>query len=76
MNLITLVSAHGSPGVTTTALVLAASWPDPHRCLLVEADTFGGVIAARYGLTLEQWERVVLAPTRTPDVRTVDNRAG
>jgi hypothetical protein len=37
--------------VTTTALVLAASWPDPRRCLLVEADPFGGVIAARYGLT-------------------------
>jgi hypothetical protein len=31
--------------------------------------------AARYGLTLEQWERVVLAPTRTPDVRPIDNRA-
>ena len=43
-------SAHGSPGVTTTALVLAATWPEHRRCLLVEADPFGGVIAARYGL--------------------------
>lgn len=51
MSLVTLVSAHGSPGVTTTALALAACWPEPHRCLLVEADPFGGVIAARYGLT-------------------------
>ena len=51
MSLVTLVSAHGSPGVTTTALVLAATWPEPNGCLLVEADSFGGVIAARYGLS-------------------------
>ena len=51
MTIVTLVSAHGSPGVTTTALVLAATWPEPRRPLLVEGDPFGGVIAARYGLT-------------------------
>ncbi len=50
MSLISLCSAHGSPGVTTTALALAASWPADRRCLLVEADPFGGMIGARYGL--------------------------
>ncbi len=50
MSLFGLASAHGSPGVTTTALALAATWPEHRRCLLVEADPFGGVIAARYGL--------------------------
>lgn len=50
MSVITLISAHGSPGVTITALLLAATWPEHRRCLLVEADLFGGVIAARYGL--------------------------
>ena len=50
MSLISLCSAHGSPGVTTTALALAASWPGNRRCLLVEADPFGGVIGARFGL--------------------------
>ena len=50
MSLVCLGSAHGSPGVTTTALALAATWPEHRRCLLVEADPFGGVIAARYGL--------------------------
>ncbi len=50
MSLIGLCSAHGSPGVTTTALALAATWPENRRCLLVEADPFGGVIGARYGL--------------------------
>ncbi len=50
MSLVCLSSAHGSPGVTTTTLALAATWPSHRRCLLVEADPFGGVIAARYGL--------------------------
>lgn len=50
MSLISLCSAHGSPGVTTTAVALAASWPSNRRCLLVEADPFGGVIGARFGL--------------------------
>ena len=50
MSLVCVGSAHGSPGATTTALAIAATWPEQRRCLLVEADPFGGVIAARYGL--------------------------
>jgi MinD-like ATPase involved in chromosome partitioning or flagellar assembly len=51
MSLIGLCSAHGSPGVTVTALALAATWPEERRCLLIEADPFGGVIGPRYGLS-------------------------
>jgi len=51
MSLIGLCSAHGSPGVTSTAVALVATWPEDRRCLLVEADPFGGVIGARYGLS-------------------------
>jgi len=40
MAIITLTSANGSPGVTTTALGLALAWPRP--VLLVEADPTGG----------------------------------
>ncbi len=40
MAIITLTSASGSPGVTTTALGLALVWPRP--VLLVEADPTGG----------------------------------
>jgi hypothetical protein len=40
MSLITLTSASGSPGVTTTALGLALTWP--RLVLLVEADPTGG----------------------------------
>jgi len=38
--IITLASASGSPGVTTTALGLALAWPRP--VLLIEADPTGG----------------------------------
>ena len=40
MAVVTLTSASGSPGVTTTALALASTWPRP--MLLVEADPTGG----------------------------------
>lgn len=40
MAVIALASASGSPGVTTTALGLALSWPRP--VLLIEADPTGG----------------------------------
>ena len=50
MSLLCLASAHGSPGVTTIALALAGAWPEGRRGLLVEADPFGGVLAARFGL--------------------------
>lgn len=50
MSLVCLASAHGSPGVTTTTLVLASVWPGDGRRLAVEADVFGGVVAARFGL--------------------------
>src|SRR4051794_37722833 len=43
--LVTLFSAKGSPGVTSSALVLASVWPRP--CVLVEADPSGGDLAYR-----------------------------
>lgn len=46
---IVFYSLRGAPGVTTLALLCAASW---HReCVLVEADPAGGVLARRYGLS-------------------------
>lgn len=46
MAVIALTSATGSPGVTTTCLALALSWPRP--VLLVEADPAGGDILAGF----------------------------
>lgn len=50
MSLLVLCSAHGAPGVTTTALALAGVWPEHRDVLLVEADGSGGVLTARFGL--------------------------
>lgn len=49
--LVGLVSAKGSPGVTTAALAIASCWP--RRALVVEADPFGGDIRA--GLAAGSW---------------------
>lgn len=52
MSLVCFASAKGSPGVTLTALGVAAAWPTPDglRKVLVEADPSGGVLAVRYQL--------------------------
>jgi MinD-like ATPase involved in chromosome partitioning or flagellar assembly len=49
VTLIALASIKGSPGVTTAALAMGASWPTGRQVLLVEADPFGGDLAPRYG---------------------------
>jgi Flp pilus assembly CpaE family ATPase len=51
MTVVALASAKGSPGVTTTALALAWTWPQAfpgRRVLVVDADMAGGDIAAGY----------------------------
>jgi MinD-like ATPase involved in chromosome partitioning or flagellar assembly len=50
MRTVALCSARGAPGVTTTALLLAARL---EGAALVEADLAGGVVAVRYGLGRE-----------------------
>lgn len=48
---VALLSAKGSPGVTTSALALSAVWPQVHpgrRVLLAECDPAGGDIASGY----------------------------
>lgn len=47
--LIGLCSVKGSPGVTTTALALAARWPGA-KPVLLEADPAGGDLGVRFGL--------------------------
>ena len=49
MPLIALASVKASPGVTTTALALAAAWPSQRR-LLLEADPGGGDLGPWLGL--------------------------
>jgi len=48
--IIVVASIKGAPGVTTAATALAAAWPQDRRVLLVEADPFGGDLAAWFGV--------------------------
>jgi hypothetical protein len=50
MGLIAIGSLNGAPGVTTTALALAATWPEAPLPTVVECDPSGGDIAARWRL--------------------------
>jgi MinD-like ATPase involved in chromosome partitioning or flagellar assembly len=50
MGVIVLGSAKGSPGVSTTALALAAAWPGETRPVVVEADPAGGDAMLRFGM--------------------------
>jgi MinD-like ATPase involved in chromosome partitioning or flagellar assembly len=45
MALVSIVSAKGAPGATTTAMLLASLWPRP--TILVDADPSGGDVALR-----------------------------
>ena len=51
MTIVTICSSKGSPGVTTLACAIAATWPQNRRILLAECDPSGGDIAARFGMS-------------------------
>lgn len=50
MSLFAFASAKGSPGVTTTVVAVAATWPAGRRVLIAELDVAGGDLAARLDL--------------------------
>jgi len=53
MTLIAGAAAHGSPGVSTALQLIAAQWANAEDVpVVVEADSAGGVLAARYELSL------------------------
>lgn len=53
MGLVTFCSVRGAPGVSTTALAVAAAWPVLERSVLLEADPAGGVVSLRTGIAAE-----------------------
>ncbi|UOX88399.1 carbon monoxide dehydrogenase maturation protein [Amycolatopsis sp. FBCC-B4732] len=64
--LIALASVKGSPGVTTFALALAASWPAGVRRVVVECDPAGGDLAQRFGLAASPGLLSLAAVARQP----------
>lgn len=71
MTRVALGSVKASPGVTTTAVAFAATWPPGRQVTVVEADPAGGDLAARYGLPGEPSLLTLAAAARrdpAPDV--------
>jgi hypothetical protein len=66
--LVGLVSAKGSPGVTTSALALASQWP--RAALMLEADPFGGDVRA--GLGSGEWPPAAGVMEAVVDLRSTD----
>lgn len=63
---VALASVKGSPGVTTTAVGLAARWLHPGP-VVVEADLAGGDLGARFGADVERGIAAVALDSRDPD---------
>ncbi|WP_157515941.1 hypothetical protein [Nocardiopsis trehalosi] len=59
-----LFSLSGAPGVTLTAMAMAAVWPGPSGAVLVEADASGGDVGAWYRLPASPGTTDLAAATR------------
>jgi hypothetical protein len=65
MSLITLASIKGSPGVTTLACLVGATWPAGRRVMVAECDSDGGDLASRFSLSAKTgWQSLALAARR------------
>jgi hypothetical protein len=66
MSVIVLASVKGSPGVTTTACLLGATWPNPERIVVGECDPAGSDLAPRFALSVRQgWTSLALSVRRS-----------
>lgn len=77
--LIAVSSINGSPGVSSWSLMLAAAWPGPKTRVLVEADSSGGVLATRYGLSSDPGvialvSQARLHPGERPEIQSYARR--
>ena len=73
MTAVTFVSIKGAPGVTTLSCLVGATWPEDRRVAVVEADPFGGDLAARFQLSvLYGWTSYAAANRRSVASTPVD----
>jgi hypothetical protein len=66
VTLITFASIKGSPGVTTLACLVGATWPPGRRMIMAECDSDGGDLAPRFSLSTKiGWHSLVTAARRS-----------
>jgi hypothetical protein len=74
MTLVVIGSVAGSPGATSLAIGLAATWPDPdRRRVVVEADPDGGRLGAELGVGVEPGLMAWALAARTSAALTADD---
>jgi len=74
MTLISFASMKGSPGVTTLACLVGATWPAGRRVVVAECDSDGGDLAWRFSLsTRTGWLSLALASRRGDVVRSIED---
>jgi hypothetical protein len=65
VTVVTFASVKGSPGVTTLACLVGATWPADRRVVVAECDPSGGDLAARFGLSSKRgWPTLATAVRR------------
>ncbi len=74
MTLITFVSIKGSPGVTTLACLVGATWPAGRRAIVAECDSDGSDLASRFSLSTKTgWQSLALATRRGDACRSIED---
>ena len=74
MTVIPILSLSGAPGVTTTACLLASTWPTAGPVAVIECDPSGGDLAARFGLSATVgWTSLSAAVRRAGDSISLDS---
>ena len=74
MTLVTLASFKGSPGVTTLACLVGATWPAGRRAIVAECDSDGGDLASRFSLSTKTgWQSLNLAARRVDAGRSIED---
>jgi hypothetical protein len=73
MTIVAVVSCCGAPGVTTLSCLLGATWPS-EPVAVIEGDPSGGVLAARFHLSIRTgWASATAAARRDPDRWCLDD---
>jgi hypothetical protein len=74
MTLITFASIKGSPGVTTLACLVGATWPAGRRAIVAECDSHGGDLASRFNLSTKTgWQSLAIAARRGDAGRSIED---
>ncbi|HEY5244049.1 MAG TPA: hypothetical protein VIJ60_00125 [Acidimicrobiales bacterium] len=73
MTVVPILSLSGAPGVTTMACLLASTWPATGPVAVIECDSSGGDLAARFGLSATLgWPSLSAAVRRTGTSTSLD----